>query len=262
MQHPRYVDRQGSGNCSSSQARSRYEAIPGTARCGSALPPGSECWAAVAFHLQPCGPGMIGLLPERGLFRVSTGWTRPVASHYRWACHTHPNKSRGWCAVLRLAQQDQEGPVGGVFGDPTTAPTSPSSPGPGCSPCPGPGRGSPDDPSLAEYWLSVVRQTPNPRRWTHTPEAAQTQETAVRHAGTADRRRAGTTVPTGVGAVVASPPAARCAATRWSNGSEAPDGGRTATGSSMLWPPAPSRTDGKTSDQPQQHRPKMPLRLA
>jgi RNA-directed DNA polymerase len=159
----RYVDRQGSGkllikpsNESVMRLRERLAAEVRSLRGANA--------AAVVFHLNPVIRGWSAYYRSVVSSKVFTRLDHYVWQlTYRWARHTHPNKSRGWAAAryfgaFNKARQDRW-----VFGDRDTGvyltkfawtkivrhvPVH--------------GRASPDDPALARYWAERRRKQPPP----------------------------------------------------------------------------------------------------
>ena len=159
----RYVDRQGSGkllikpsNESVMRLRERLAAEVRSLRGANA--------AAVVFHLNPVIRGWSAYYRSVVSSKVFTRLDHYVWQlTYRWARHTHPNKSRGWAAAryfgaFNKARQDRW-----VFGDQDTGvyltkfawtkivrhvPVY--------------GRASPDDPALARYWAERRRKQPPP----------------------------------------------------------------------------------------------------
>ena len=159
----RYVDRRGSGkllikpsNESVMRLRERLAAEVRSLRGANA--------AAVVFHLNPVIRGWSAYYRSVVSSKVFTRLDHYVWQlTYRWARHTHPNKSRSWAATryfgaFNKARQDRW-----VFGDRDTGvyltkfawtkivrhvPVQ--------------GRASPDDPALARYWAERRRKQPPP----------------------------------------------------------------------------------------------------
>lgn len=159
----RYVDRQGSGkllikpsNESVMRLRERLAAEVRSLRGANA--------AAVVFHLNPVIRGWSAYYRSVVSSKVFTRLDHYVWQlTYRWARHTHPNKSRSWAAAryfgaFNKARQDRW-----VFGDRESGvyltkfawtkivrrvPVH--------------GQASPDDPALARYWAERRRKQPPP----------------------------------------------------------------------------------------------------
>lgn len=95
---------------------------------------------------------------------------------YRWARHTHPNKSRGWVAARYFGRFNRTRQDRWVFGDPDTGayltklawirivrhvPVQ--------------GRASPDDPALADYWADRRQRRKAPPLDQHTLKLLKAQ---------------------------------------------------------------------------------------
>ena len=88
---------------------------------------------------------------------------------YRWACHTHPNKSKGWIASRYFGKFNRARKDRWVFGDQATgAYLTKFSWTKIVRHVPVRGGASPDDPALVEYWSERRRRHPPPPLAQHT----------------------------------------------------------------------------------------------
>ena len=126
--------------------------------------------AAVVSHLNPVIRGWSAYYRSVVSSRVFAGLDHYVWHlTYRWARHTHPNKSRGWVAARYFGRFNRARQDRWVFGDPETGAyltkfswtrivrhVSVQ------------GRASPDDPALVEYWAERRRRRKPPPLDQHT----------------------------------------------------------------------------------------------
>jgi len=165
----RYVDRQGSGKLlikpsqeSVKRLRERLAAEVHSLRGANA--------AAVVAHLNPVVRGWSAYYRSVVSSRVFNGLDHDLWHlTWRWACHTHPNKSRGWVAARYFGRFNRARQDRWVVGDPTTgAYLTKFSWTRIVRYVPVRGGASPDDPSLAEYWAERCRRRKPPPLDAHT----------------------------------------------------------------------------------------------
>jgi RNA-directed DNA polymerase len=135
--------------------------------------------AAVIFRLNPVIPGMVGLLPERGLWPSVHRLGPPrLVWHltYRWARRSHPNKSRGWVAARHFGQFNKSRQDRWVFGDRDSgAYLTKFAWTKIVRHVPVHGGASPDDPALSEYWANRQRKKKTPPIDRHTDRLLRRQ---------------------------------------------------------------------------------------
>ena len=131
----------------------------------------------LAAHLNPVIRGWSAYY--RGV--VSSEVFHGMDSHlwhltYRWACHTHPNKSRRWVVTRYFAKFNRARQDRWVFGDPETGVyLSKFSWTKIVRHIPVPAGASPDDPALAEYWAERRRKRKPPPLDQHTLKLLRAQ---------------------------------------------------------------------------------------
>ena len=179
---------------------------------------------AVIARLSPDHPGLVGLLPARGVQPgVRRRWTTTCGSSPTGGPGArHPNKPKRWIVARYFGAFNKSRHDRWVFGDrdsgaylPKFAWTTSS----GTSRCNG--RASPDDPALARYWADR-RRSGNPPQQTSTPAPVRDPARLLsRLRGTPPARRPRAAHPIGMGAMVQhstadAAQAARHRAGRWS----------------------------------------------
>ena len=121
--------------------------------------------AAVVSHLNPIIRGWSAYYRSVVSSRTFNGLDNHLwRLTYRWARHTHPNKSRRWVATRYFGKFNRFRQDRWVFGDPATgAYLTKFSWTRIVRHVPVKGRASPDDPTMAEYWAERRgRRTPPP----------------------------------------------------------------------------------------------------
>lgn len=172
----RYVDRQGGkllikpSQESVKRFRERLAADMRSLRGANA--------AAVVSHLNPVIRGWSAYYRSVVSSRVFNGLDHHVWHlTYRWARHTHPNKSRGWVAARYFGKFNRSRQDRWVFGDPDTgAYLTKFSWTKIVRHVPVKGRASPDDPALAEYWADRRRRRTPPPLDQHTLRLLRAQQ--------------------------------------------------------------------------------------
>jgi hypothetical protein len=113
---------------------------------------------------QPHHPGLVGLLPGRGLIQdLRQPGQPPVGTCYKWATFSHATKPKKWIVARYFGKHNKFRNDHWVFGDATSGAhlvklawtsivrhTMVK------------GTASPDDPALAEYWASRRRRLTPP----------------------------------------------------------------------------------------------------
>jgi len=171
----RYVDRQGGkllikpSQESIKRFRERLAADMRSLRGANA--------AAVVTHLNPVIRGWSAYYRSVVSSRVFNGLDHDMWHlTYRWARHTHPNKSRGWVAARYFAKFNRSRQDRWVFGDPATgAYLTKFSWTKIVRHVPVRARASPDDPALAEYWAERRRKRKPPPLDQHTLKLLRAQ---------------------------------------------------------------------------------------
>jgi len=171
----RYVDRQGGkllikpSQESIKRFRERLAADMRSLRGANA--------AAVVTHLNPVIRGWSAYYRSVVSSRVFNGLDHDMWHlTYRWARHTHPNKSRGWVAARYFAKFNRSRQDRWVFGDPATgANLTKFSWTKIVRHVPVRARASPDDPALAEYWAERRRKRKPPPLDQHTLKLLRAQ---------------------------------------------------------------------------------------
>jgi RNA-directed DNA polymerase len=165
----RYLDRQGSGKLlikpdqqSVKRFRKRLTAEVKALRGANA--------AAVIARLTPIIRGWSAYYRSVVSSRVFVGLDHHLwRLTYRWARHTHPNKSRGWVATRYFGRFDRTRRDRWVFGDRATgAYLTKFAWTRIVRHVPVQGRASPDDPTLATYWAERRRKRRPPPLDQHT----------------------------------------------------------------------------------------------
>jgi RNA-directed DNA polymerase len=172
----RYVDRQGGkllikpSQESIKRFRERLAADMRSLRGANA--------AAVVSHLNPVIRGWSAYYRSVVSARVFAGLDHYVWHlTYRWARHTHPNKSRGWVAARYFGKFNRSRQDRWVFGDPDTgAYLTKFSWTKIVRHVPVKGGASPDDPTLAEYWADRRRRRTPPPLDQHTLRLLRVQQ--------------------------------------------------------------------------------------
>jgi len=126
--------------------------------------------AAVVSHLNPVVRGWSAYYRSVVSSRVFAGLDHYVWHlTYRWARHTHPNKSRGWVAARYFGKFNRTRQDRWVFGDPATgAYLTKFSWTKIVRHVPVRAGASPDDPALVEYWAERRRRHKPPPLDQHT----------------------------------------------------------------------------------------------
>ena len=171
----RYVDRQGGkllikpSQESVKRFRERLAADMRSLRGANA--------AAVVTHLNPVIRGWSAYYRSVVSSRVFTGLDHGMWHlTYRWARHTHPNKSRGWVAARYFGKFNRSRQDRWVFGDPATgAYLTKFSWTKIVRHVPVRAGASPDDPALAEYWTERRRKRKPPPLDQHTLKLLRAQ---------------------------------------------------------------------------------------
>ena len=171
----RYVDRQGGkllikpSQESVKRFRKRLAADMRSLRGANA--------AAVVSHLNPVVRGWSAYYRSVVSSRVFAGLDHYLWHlTYRWARHTHPNKSRGWAAARYFGKFNRTRQDRWVFGDPETgAYLTKFAWTKIVRHVPVQGRASPDDPALDEYWAERRRRRKAPPLDQHTLKLLKAQ---------------------------------------------------------------------------------------
>src|SRR6266540_1332918 len=164
----RYVDRQGSGKLFIKPSKESVMRLRARLAADTRNLRGSNA-SAVIFHLNPVIRGWSAYYRS-----VVSGKVFDALDHhvwhltYRWARHTHPNKSRGWVAARYFGRFNKARHDRWVFGDRDTgAYLAKFAWTKIVRHVPVYGGSSPDDPALTEYW-ATRRSNRNPHS-TSTP---------------------------------------------------------------------------------------------
>jgi RNA-directed DNA polymerase len=133
--------------------------------------------AAVVSHLNPVIRGWSAYYRSVVSSRVFAGLDHYLWHlTYRWARHTHPNKSRGWVATRYFGKFNRTRQDRWVFGDPDTGVyLTKFSWTKIVRHVPVQGRASPDDPALVEYWAERRRRRKPPPLDQHTSKLLAAQ---------------------------------------------------------------------------------------
>ena len=171
----RYVDRQGSGKLFIKPSKESVMRLRARLAADTRNLRGSNA-SAVIFHLNPVIRGWSAYYRS-----VVSGKVFDALDHhvwhltYRWARHTHPNKSRGWVAARYFGRFNKARRDRWVFGDRDTgAYLAKFAWTKIVRHVPVHGGSSPDDPALTEYWARR-RRNRNPPLDEHTLRLLRTQ---------------------------------------------------------------------------------------